>query len=115
MAWYLGLTDRTRRRSRGHDRTGIDYMVFPRTQTPKVPPFLVGRVQWDNWVLLRGIADPYIRTFEVSDVVNAVHLNHGAAFQSHERNGTETNKKVSKPKEAEKRKRGRKRKRRMVY
>jgi hypothetical protein len=38
-----------------------------------------GRIQWDNWVLLQAISDPAIVTFEASDVVLAVHLDHGAS------------------------------------
>ena len=70
-------------------------MVFPKARTPVLPPFLVGRIQWDNWVLLQAIADPAMLTFEVSDVVLATHLNHGATKSSHARAGTKHNQQLA--------------------
>lgn len=36
---------------------------FPSTQ--QVPPFLVGRIQWDQWLLLKHIVDMDVTTIEV--------------------------------------------------
>lgn len=78
----------------------------------QLPPFLVGRVQWDQWLLLWCFVHD-IPTIEVcmhactlcdimilflrkvSEVVNALHVNHGRAEASHSKHGTDVNKKLA--------------------
>ena len=81
-SWIADIRLRADREARGHAREGIDYMAYPRSKSPVLPAFLAGRVQWDNWALLQAVTDPDIDTFEASDVVTAIHLNHGAAKAS---------------------------------
>jgi hypothetical protein len=78
-----------------HSREGIDYFVYPRTFSPRPPAFLVGRIQWDNWVLLWAISHRALWTVECSDAVHAVHLDHGLAYGSHDRPGTDINKNLA--------------------
>lgn len=58
-----------------HPPVGADYFIWPRMFEWKMKPFLVGRPRWDNWLLgqaqVRGV--PLI---DLSQVVDAVHLNH---------------------------------------
>lgn len=56
-----------------------------------MPPFLVGRIRWDNWLLAQYIGDQNAVAVDTSEVVFAVHLNHMRAGGSHERPGTEYN------------------------
>jgi hypothetical protein len=54
----------------------IDYFAFTRGLFgPDLPPLLIGRVNWDNWMVGKGIAsgNPVV---DVSSVVVAVHQNH---------------------------------------
>jgi len=46
-------------------------------------------------VLLQAIAEPTVTTIEVSEVVMALHLNHGGFKESHKKNGTEYNKQLA--------------------
>lgn len=62
----------------------------------QLPGFLVGRIQWDNWALLHAIVMPAIVSIEISEVVLALHLNHGQAKDSHKRPGTNHNKELAK-------------------
>ena len=94
-AWHERLESEARRSALGHAREGIDVMIFPRSQRPHVPPFLIGRVQWDNWLLLQAISSPGVLSVEASAVMLAVHLNHGAFKASHKVNGTLYNKKLA--------------------
>ena len=54
----------------------MDYFVFPRSLVPSFPAFTPGAGYWDNWLvgstIVRGI--PVV---DASDVVYAVHQNHG--------------------------------------
>ena len=95
VSWGAELQQRAAHESKGHPREGVDWMAFPTSRTPVLPPFLVGRVQWDNWALLNAIVDPNIVSFEVSDVVLAVHLNHGVSKASHKRAGTKHNQQLA--------------------
>ena len=70
-------------------------MIFPTASVPTMPAFLIGRIQWDNWLLLQAIAEPTVTTIEVSEVVMALHLNHGGFKESHKKNGTEYNKQLA--------------------
>jgi hypothetical protein len=56
----------------------IDYFAFPRTLYGALPPFAVGRVEWDQWLLFqaRAAGAPLI---DATDCVLAVHQNHDYA------------------------------------
>ncbi|MHA2275253.1 MAG: hypothetical protein ACXAC2_05780, partial [Candidatus Kariarchaeaceae archaeon] len=34
-----------------HRISGIDYFIFPKTMQLDMPPFVVGRPMWDNWMI----------------------------------------------------------------
>lgn len=55
--------------------TGIDYFVFPKNLPFELPPFAVGRVGWDNWLLykIRALNIPLI---EATPVITAIHQSH---------------------------------------
>jgi len=58
-----------------HPPTGTDFFVFPRGMLRDLPPFVVGRPVWDNWLLYKarklGIA-----VIDVTKAVSVVHQNH---------------------------------------
>ncbi len=41
-----------------------------------MPPFLVGRIRWDNWLLTQFIGNKESVAIDASETVFAVHLNH---------------------------------------
>jgi len=53
----------------------MDYFVFPREIDFNMPPFVVGRPTWDNWLVYkaRSIGLPVI---DMSDSAYIVHQNH---------------------------------------
>ena len=59
----------------------IDYFAFPRTLFDAIPPFAVGRVDWDQWLLFRARAQG-AALIDATDCVLAVHQNHGYAHLS---------------------------------
>jgi hypothetical protein len=54
----------------------IDYFAFPRRMLGPLPPFAIGRVEWDQWLLFhtRALGAPLI---DATPSVVAVHQNHG--------------------------------------
>jgi len=45
----------------------------------RLPPFLVGRVRWDNWMMQFGAAHPAIAAVDASAALRPVHLEHGGS------------------------------------
>lgn len=68
--------------SRGRQRTAewIDYFAFNRgLYGASVPPLVVGRVYWDNWLVWKARSSG-AAVVDASDVVIALHQNHGYGY-----------------------------------
>ena len=59
----------------------IDYFAFPRTLFGAIPPFTVGRIEWDQWLLFRARALG-AALIDATACVLAVHQNHDYAHLS---------------------------------
>lgn len=68
------VTSRGKRRS----ASWIDYFVFGRGMYGDMPPLLLGRVWWDNWLVWKALA-LVVPVVDASPCVLAVHQNHGYA------------------------------------
>jgi hypothetical protein len=68
---------------RGVQRTPewIDYFVFTRgLYKSGVPPFVIGRVHWDHWLVWKIQATESIPVVDLSAAVMAVHQNHDYSY-----------------------------------
>lgn len=78
-SWGMRIREVVRRSGRRGGPNALDYFVFPKGMFRQLPPFLVGRYYWDNWVVwdaaFRG--NPVI---DASAVVTAVHQDHGREY-----------------------------------
>jgi len=54
----------------------LDYFVFPRGLFEDMPPFVVGRVGWDNWMVLHARISR-IPVVDATQAITAIHQNHG--------------------------------------
>jgi hypothetical protein len=74
-SWRDELMAQARQSGKLHAVTGMDYFAFPRGSFDALPPFTVGRLLWDNWLVFhartRGIA-----VVDATHDVLAVHQNH---------------------------------------
>lgn len=52
-----------------------EYFVFPRGVYDQIPPFAVGRGNWDNW-MIRSAKSRSIPVIDLSEVVTAIHQRH---------------------------------------
>jgi hypothetical protein len=78
--WQRQLRDLALRNGRQRTPDWIDYFVFPRGLYGKdMPPFVIGRVFWDNWLLwkVRQCEKPVV---DASRMVIAVHQNHDYGY-----------------------------------
>ncbi|HEX4628035.1 MAG TPA: hypothetical protein VH137_04525, partial [Gemmatimonadales bacterium] len=53
-AWEAKLRAEVRAHGALHPYTGVDYYVFPKGLWGALPPFAVGRVAYDNWLIWRA-------------------------------------------------------------
>ena len=64
----------------------IDYFVFPKSEYSDIPPFAVGRVRWDNWMIWNATANK-IAVIDASDFITAIHQNHDYSHYPQGRQG----------------------------
>jgi len=75
-SWKEDFIDNAQRLGKLHGEYGVDYFAYKRMYARKLPPFLVGRVRWDNWLLAQYIGSETSVAIDSTQVVFAVHLNH---------------------------------------
>jgi len=73
--WEQQLRSQVIRHGRLHPVHGKDYFVFRRPLGLNVPPLLVGRPQWDNWMVSHALGAG-IPVIDASLAVTAIHQNH---------------------------------------
>lgn len=61
-----------------HGPSGIDFFCFPRGMYSDVPPFVIGRLHWDNWLVWRARVQG-IPIVDITEAVPVAHQNHGYA------------------------------------
>jgi hypothetical protein len=73
--WDVKLRSSLERHGQLHGHSGLDYFVYPKGFWGAVPPFAIGRLGWDNWLLYRARALG-ATLIDATEVVTAVHQNH---------------------------------------
>jgi hypothetical protein len=54
----------------------IEYYIFPRMMLyKKLPPFLVGRPEWDNWLIWK-VRSQHIPVLDATDTILSIHQKH---------------------------------------
>jgi len=76
--WKEQLRTYVIRNGKLHSVWGIDYFVFPRGLWQNIPPFALGRLVWDNWLIYRA-RSLRIPVIDATYRVMAVHQNHDYA------------------------------------
>jgi len=74
--WYSNLRSQVALEGVLHRQSGIDYFVYRKGFYGTIPPFAVGRMAWDNWLVKRA-ADLGAAVVDATDAVFIVHHNHG--------------------------------------
>ena len=80
--WEAELMADVRRRGALHEKSGIDYFLFPNSFPVKLPPFAVGRPGWDSWLIYRA-RNLDIPVIDATGVIAAVHQNHPPAYRNY--------------------------------
>ena len=74
-SWANDLIDCARTSGRLATNMYIDYFVFPRGMLVDVPPFVIGRPCYDNW-LLWSVRDRGISLIDATNGAPVIHQNH---------------------------------------
>ena len=76
QSWARKISDEARNHGSLHSWAGIDYFIFNKGRFISLPPFAVGRVGWDNWVVHES-RHRLRYTIDATACITAIHQNHG--------------------------------------
>jgi hypothetical protein len=79
--WEADFKNLLLQRGTLHAPTGIDYFCFPRGMYTDIPPFAIGRLKWDNWLVWRARSQGF-PIVDITETVSVAHQNHGYAVDS---------------------------------
>lgn len=73
---HKGMFHPLTRRVQGKDSIGgMDIWIFPKTLYPRIPPFLMGRLNWDSW-LVSNAYERHILLIDITGEITLVHQAH---------------------------------------
>lgn len=73
--WEPHLRDRVAQAGKLAGPQATDYFVFSRDTLTEIPPFAIGRLCFDNWMLYKAL-NLNIPLIDATDSVTAIHQNH---------------------------------------
>jgi hypothetical protein len=73
--WEIKLRQAATNRGFLHPTTGIDYFLFSKDIWGEIPPFALGRIVWDNWLVYKA-REVGAAVIDSTQVVFAIHQNH---------------------------------------
>ena len=77
--WEQRVLEQAARKGQQRPSQWIDYFVFSRGLFREIPPLVIGRVGWDNWLLWKARSEG-AALVDASAVVCAVHQNHDYGY-----------------------------------
>jgi hypothetical protein len=85
--WQKSLRAHALQRGKQRTPEWIDYFAFTRgIYDPSMPPFVIGRVHWDNWLLWKA-CDSQAAVVDASAEVVAIHQNHDYGYHPQGKSG----------------------------
>jgi len=84
--WEENLRSLALTRGRQQTAAWIDYFVFTRGTFQTMPPFVIGRIGWDNWLIWKARSSK-IPVIDCSSSIVAIHQNHNYAYHPQGRSG----------------------------
>lgn len=76
--WRNKLLDTLDKNGKLHEPAGSDYFLYKKGSGINMPPFLVGRAGWDNWLIYR-FRKTGIPVLDCSKTIGIIHQNHNYA------------------------------------
>ncbi|MDI6448143.1 glycosyltransferase [Anaerobaca lacustris] len=73
--WQRWLQEQMEEHAMLHAECGLDYFVFPKGLYRQIPPFAVGRIAWDNWLVMAPHRDG-VPVVDGTEFITVVHQDH---------------------------------------
>ena len=73
--WEEDINKMIKKEGRLHAQAGSDYFIFRKGLFKNLPPFAVGRIGWDNWMLQESF-DKNILVIDATPLAKVIHQNH---------------------------------------
>lgn len=73
--WKTNICDRVAQTGKREGPQAMDYFVFSRDTYTDIPPFAIGRLCFDNWMLYKALS-LNIPLIDATEAIAAVHQNH---------------------------------------
>lgn len=73
--WEKEINAMIKREGKLHAQAGSDYFIFKKELFKNLPPFAVGRIGWDNWMLQEAL-NKDILVIDATPLVKVIHQNH---------------------------------------
>jgi hypothetical protein len=87
VGWGSEVARRARAANQQRDVWWIDYFAFSRgLYYKKIPPLVIGRIYWDNWLIWRAKKDGSM-VVNASEAICAVHQNHDYGYHPQGKSG----------------------------
>jgi len=77
--WASRVERLAQRSGRRQGPQWIDYFAFSRGLYTEIPPLVIGRVGWDNWLVWRARASGHV-VIDATSAVTAIHQNHDYSY-----------------------------------
>ena len=77
--WQKRLQQGVASKSALHGYSGIDYFIFPKGLYRDIPPLVVGRGGWDNWMIY-SVRKQGIAVIDITQATTVVHQEHDAPY-----------------------------------
>lgn len=87
--WEKTFRERLKKEGQRHGMAGVDYWVFPRDFNFNPPPFNIGRVGMDSWLIYKARSSK-IPVIDATEAVTIAHQNHGYPMRKSESYWIET-------------------------
>jgi hypothetical protein len=75
VSWEDALRQRATTEGKLDSWVAMDYFAFPRGLYSDVPPFVIGRARWDNWMIYSALRRG-VPVIDASHDILAIHQNH---------------------------------------
>ena len=73
--WEKKIKEKAFKEGKLHGFSGMDYFIFPKNLSFKLPSFAVGRIGWDSWIVYNARKNK-IPVIDATEAITAVHQNH---------------------------------------
>ncbi len=73
--WQASLRSKVKSQGELHRPAGSDYFLFPLSTFVEIPPFIIGRAGWDNWMIYHALKSGFPAIDATADVM-IIHQNH---------------------------------------